>query len=376
MIQMATEHETPPAADDEPSLRDQIDAAFEAAATDEAPQAAPVPDGKARDEHGRFAAKAANDNAAPSADSAGNAAAGPVAPAPPAALGAAPAQAGAPAVSPAPPPGEIKAPASWRPEVREKWAALDPQVRQEVHRRESELQHVLQQSAQSRQFVDAFERLVQPYEVFIRAENSNPLQAVDNLMRTAAELRVGTPASKAQLIAGMITNFGIDLPMLDSILAGQMPAPGQAAAAQPQPFRDPRFDQFLAAQQQMLQQQAQQEDAQTRQTLQQFADAHEFYGDVAALMADLLEVRARRGEKPDLEKLYAEACKMHEGVSTIQAQRAAASKSSSHSAAVLRAKRAAASVKGDTTPDGGATVPRDDSIRAAIEAAIESGSNA
>src|SRR4030095_11141214 len=140
-----------------------------------------------------------------------------------------------------------KAPASWRPEAREKWAGADPVIRQEVMRREHEMQTVLQDAAAARQFVSAFENVVRPYEMFMRAENASPLQSVQNLMQTAADPRVGTPQHKANLVAGIINNFAIDVAMLDSILAGQQPQGGQQ---QQQMLRDPRVDMLLAQQQQ------------------------------------------------------------------------------------------------------------------------------
>lgn len=351
------------------SLREEIDRAFSEheRQADEAPPQPGAPDdaaaARARDGHGRFApgSKAPAGAAAPPTET-------PPAAPPGGPQGAAtPGAAGAPPpMPPAPGPGDLKAPASWRPEAREKWAAVDPAIREEVHRRESELQRVLQQGSQARQFIDAFERTVAPYEVFIRQENSTPLQAVQNLMQTAADLRVGTPQHKAQLVAGICKNFSIDLRLLDSLLAGEAPAPGA-----PQVLHDPRLDQLLFQQQQAAMQ-AQQREQQTLQThLQTFAEKHEFYRDVAGTMADLVEVWTRRGQPLDLEKIYDQACKMDEGVSKILHQRAAAAKAGQQSQAVLRAKSAAVSVKGDPTP-AGATVPKNDSIRASIEAAIES----
>lgn len=365
---MATENQ--PNTDTSPerdTLRDTLDAAFEQHATDEVdekPEA--VAEGeqtggteRARDERGRFAPKGDSQEAAGTPAQA---------PGSPQERAQQPAQGQTPAVPAAPAPGELKAPASWKPEVREKWGNVDPAIKAEVHRREYEMQQVLQQSASARQFIDAFERVVQPYEMFIRAENSNPLQAVQNLMQTAAELRVGTPQSKAQLVAGIIKNFSVDVATLDALLAGTVP---QGGMQQQQEFRDPRFDQFLAQQQMLLQQQQQQDDAQMRQGLAAFGEAHEFYRDVAGIMADLVEIKSRQGQAIDLEKVYEQACKMHEGVSTILATRAAASKNGAQSQAVLRAKRAAASVKGESTLDEGATIPKNDSVRAAIEAAID-----
>ena len=281
---------------------------------------------------------------------------------------AAPAAAAPAAGTPAPPPLELKPPASWTPTAREKWAGLDPEVRSEVHRREVEAQRVLQQSAQHRQFADAFESVVRPYEVFIRQENSNPLQAVQNLMQTAAEFRVGTPARKVELVAGIIKNFGIDVEALDTFLAGNPPQGGY----QQQAFRDPRVDQLLYAQQAERQQAQLREQQQVHATMKAFAESHEFYRDVESTMADILEMRAKRGEVIDLEKAYEQACKMTEGVANLLAQRKTAAPAQQNSAAVLRAKRAASSIKADGTPAGGAVIPKDDSVRASIEAAIES----
>jgi hypothetical protein len=178
---------------------------------------------------------------------------------------------------------------------------------------------------------------------------------------------MGTPQRKAQLVADMITQHGVSIEALDSLLAGQVPPPGQ-----PQEFRDPRFDQFLAQQQAYMQQQAAQQAAEMKTRIETFGQTHEFLADVATLMADLIEIKQRRGEGFDLEKTYEQACQMHEGVRNILTTRAAAAKSGSQSQAVLRAKRAASSVKGEPTPDNsGATVPKNDSVRAAIVAAID-----
>lgn len=345
---------------EETTLRDDLDAAFEAAETeDTAPQGT-----RPRDQGGRFASTKAGGNENVPADPSATATtttqgvAAALAQGQQATTGNLQTQQTAP---------DLKAPASWTPQAREKWANVDPDIKAEIHRRESEAGRVIQSAAQQRQFVDAFERLMQPYEMFIRAENSNPLAAVDNMMRTAAQLRVGTPAAKVEIVAGIIKNFGIDLQALDSMLAGQAP---QFAQQQQQPLRDPRVDQLLAQQHQQAQQHAQFEQQSITQGLAQFAQGHEFYGDVANMMADILEVQTRQGIPIDLEKIYQRACQLHDGVGSILQQRAAAQNTSSNRAAVLRAKRAASSVKGDGSPTG-STVPKNDSVRAAIEAAID-----
>jgi hypothetical protein len=344
----------------EPSLRDTLDAAFEATPSEDVSETESAAAQRARDELGRFAPGKAPEKATGSVQELR-----PQATRTPGTTQGA----GAPQAQPV-----DKAPASWTPAAREKWGTLDPVTRAEIHRRESEMGRVLQESAGQRQFMDAFQSMTQPYEVFFRQEGVNPLQAMDHLMRAAAELRVGTPGSKAALVANLIDQHGIDIGMLDTLLANRVgisQVQQQHAQAQQQ-YRDPRVDQLLALQQQQHAQAEAQTQQEIRTALNGFAQAHEFYRDVAGLMADLADVRVARGEPIDMERLYAQACQMHEGVSQVMAQRAATRTTPPHrQQAVLRARRAAVSVAGDSTPTGGATMPEDDSIRSLLSAAMD-----
>lgn len=338
------------------SLRDELEAAFQAEPTDDEP---PV-ESRERDERGRFKSKGEE----PPQET----------PETPQAPPTDPTQGQGPSdtpIAPAPPPGDLKAPASWRPEIREKWGAVDTDVKAEIHRREREHQLVLQNSAQARQFVDAFEKTIAPYQVFIRAEQSNPLQAVDNLMGMAALLRTGTPVQKAQLLDSIISQHGIDVQMLDNVIAARMYGQSTPATGG-QAFHDPRVDQLLQQQQLMMQQQAQAEQVEMQQGIEAFASAagHEFFNDVRHTMADMIEIAAKQGKVMPLEEAYKKACKLDDGISKIMASRQTAQNPRALTQAALRAKRAASSVKGDTTPHG-ATVPKDDSIRSALEAAFE-----
>ena len=337
----------------EPSLRDELERAFEAAPTDDVrePPAAPAaPEGEpTRDAQGRFAPKGENAPAAP--PEAAEAAAAKPAPAPPPGV-----------TAPAPAP-ELKPPASWTPTAREKWAGVDPAVQAEIHRREREHGQLMEQAASARQFNDAFQRVCSPYEVLIRAEQTTPLQAVDSLLRSAAVMHVGSPEQKVGLVAGIIKQYGVDLHLLDSVLANApLPAPGAG------PMLDPRVDQLLAQQQAWFQQQQQTEQAGLQHLLGDFAATHEFYGDLRLVMADLIEMAGRRGDVLTMEDAYAKACKLDDGVSKILSTRASANSAGAQNAAAQRARRAALSITGDTTP-AGATMPRDDSLRSTLEAA-------
>jgi hypothetical protein len=351
------------------SLREELAAQFDAAqgAVDgeAAAPAAPAGERERDPSTGRFLAKPAAEGARTAQEAAAPSGQGQ----PPAQAAATPPGAPTPPAAPPTSTEPLKAPASWRPEVREKWAAVAPEVQAEVHRREREFQQVLQHAASARQLSDAFERTVAPYQLLIAAEQSDPLRAVSSLLQHAAVLKTGNAAQKVQLVANLIHQHDVDLQMLDQFLAhNQMPAQQTQ-----QQFRDPRLDMLLAQKEQYEQQQRVATEREFEQGIEWFAQqaGHEFFADVRSTMADLIEMHGRRGEVLPMEEAYKRACAMDAGVSKILADRAAAANNGRLSQAALRAKRAASSVKSDSTPHGGATVPKDDSVRAALEAAFE-----
>lgn len=273
------------------------------------------------------------------------------------------------------PQGE-KAPASWRPEAREHWAQLPENVRAEVARREVEVQRTLQETAEARKTAEAVMKTIAPYEAFIKAENSNPLQAIDNLMSTAARLRTGTAPELATLVAGIVQQFGVGrfgngfIDALDSALAGQTPKvdPQQAAL-------DQVLNQRLAPMQSMLQQfqqaQAQQQQRaaeQAQNEVSNFLSQAEFGEDVREDMADLLEAAQRRGQTLTLADAYKKACMMNDSVRSVVAQRIKAQGAQQHTQAAQKARQTAVSVSG-SAPVGALKQDATD-VRSAIEAAI------
>lgn len=273
------------------------------------------------------------------------------------------------------PQGE-RAPASWRPEAREHWAQLPDNVRAEVARRESEVARTLQETAEARKTAEAVMKTIEPYQAFIKAENSNPLQAIDNLMSTAARLRTGTAPELAQLVAGIVNQFGTGrfgngfIDMLDSALAGQTPRqdPQQLAIEQV-------LNQRLAPVQNMLTQfqqaqlQQQQQIAQAAETeVTTFLDKAEFGNDVREDMADLLEAAQRKGQNLSLADAYKKACLMNDNVRAVLTQRMKAQGAQTSTQAAQKARSTAVQVSGSAPMGGLKQDPTD--VRTAIEAAI------
>lgn len=317
-----------------------------------------APDSATRDEQGRFAPKAPQ-QAVPQET---------------------------PAIQPGPKSGprtepQERAPVSWRPEVREHWAALPPAVRAEVARREQEVQRTLQETSEARRYVDALQKVVQPYEMFIRAENSNPLQAIDNMMSTAARLRTGTGPETATLIAQLVNQFGVGrfgnqfIETLDSALAGQSPRidPAHQAVQQAIQQQLAPVQQFMSQFQQAQASQRERVNQEAVGEVQLFLNQAEFGEDVREEMADIIEVSQRRGRSVTMQEAYRQACMGNPEVRSALESRARSRGAQASSGAVQRAKAAAVSVTGGpalSAPPQSAAAD----IRSAIESAIAANS--
>lgn len=137
-----------------------------------------------------------------------------------------------------------RAPSSWKPAAKAAWAALAPEIRAEVLRREGDFLNGQAGLLPDAQFGKELRQVIDPYRMLIEAEGGTPARAVADLMRTAALFRTGTAQQKQAALAQIAQQFGIPLPQ-----SGQIGAEGAQGAQiqQPQqPFLDPRVDTLLA----------------------------------------------------------------------------------------------------------------------------------
>lgn len=265
----------------------------------------------------------------------------------------APPRSAKPAQAPAKP-GEVrqgdapayKPPQSWKPAAREALTRADPVVQQEVARREREISQAFQQTAEARRTADRFTQTMAPYQAFIRAEGSDDFTAVDNMMRTAVALRTLPAQPKAEMMARLCHQFGVNPGMLDeawqALVQGRVPPQAQPQQrAQPQQFRDPRLDPIIARLQQA-------ESAEYQETLSErdkFAESHQFYNDVRLDMADIIEMRGKRGLSTSWDQAYDLACMANEDVRPLYEQVKAAERARSGRPGIQRARAAASSVR-------------------------------
>lgn len=335
--------ETPetPEVEPETSLRDDIESSLAELtpqetpepAAEQTPEPAVTPREDGRDEKGRFVSKSKPVEPAGAADAAGGEQ--------PAGAPTMADPAGTPSPTPAPAPEPVeRAPQSWKPLAREAWAKIPAEARQEVIRREAEVQRVLQESAAARRTYSEFQETIRPYEAMIRSEAGDPIRAVQGLLDTAYKLRTAPQAQKAQIIATLIQGYGVDVPTLDEVLAGAPVSQRQAQG----PIQDPRVDQLFAQMQQAQQAQQEQSLALARQQLEEATRDLEFFEDVREEVADILEVAGRRGQKLTIKQAYERALTLSEEHQKILKQREAAKRAPAVQAQVQRAKAAAASV--------------------------------
>lgn len=272
-----------------------------------------------------------------------------------------------------------RAPGTWRPAAREKWAALPPDVQSEILRREAEVARGLHGATESRRFHEEFNKTVAPYQNLITAEGGNPLAMVNNLMTTAATMYYGTPAQKVNMVAGFIKNFGVDLALLDNVLASDKPLPGNGPAAGNTDVRQLIQNEVRNSLSPLFREYRQNEQVtqeRVAKELEEFAanPDNEFFDDVRDTMADLLEKAAQQGRQMDLSTAYKRATMMHPDIAEIIEDRNLRRRAAEVSAAAEAAKKKSVSVVGAPGKSASGEA-RPETLRGDLEAAIEQLSN-
>ena len=264
-------------------------------------------------------------------------------------------------------PDSEKPPVSWNAEAREAWKSVPKEARAYIHEREKQFVEGLRRSGGDAKRAQAMDQVLQPYGQYL-AMNGGAAPALSSLLQAGANLQMGSPVQKAQMVAKLIEQYGVDINTLDNVLVGQAPPERVQQSSDVQravqeavaPYRQ-MLDQFQNGQKA----QAQQFQGRISQTLQQFSSdpKNEFYSDVKMDMADILDMAANRGTTMDLQTAYERACKLNPQISRIIETRL-------KSEEVARKRPATASIHGTKGGDGGGGSGYD--IRSAIEDAWDS----
>jgi hypothetical protein len=258
-----------------------------------------------------------------------------------------------------------KPPRSWSAEAKAAFAALPEPVKHDVLRREKEISQGLEQAAPARKHYESFQEVVKPFQPLFDAYGvTDPLPAIRQLLTTRAALEIGTPEQKAQLLANLVHEFGIDVQQLDAHLVKRGPVKQfTPARATPRPDykQDPALAPLYALAEQFKQAQVQKAEGEVAkiETMPHFEELRED-------IADVVEAFAANGKTISLESAYKRALAMNPSLEP--APSAVPQITKSQAAAILASRNAASSISG--TPRTGAT-PTPTDRRSQIAAAWE-----
>jgi len=233
-------------------------------------------------------------------------------------------------------------PKSLRMELQPHWEKAPHELLSAVNQREQDYETGIAQyktrDAEAKAITDLFE----PYQWMLRNEGATPQTAIAPLLQTAAILRTGSPAQKAQSVAQVMQQFGIPLEHIQQLFNGEAPQ------------QDNQYNQLAQQVQQLTQhisnsqhQQNQQNNAKAHSEISAFAGnpAYAHFEALQPKMITLLENPVFLGDISNMsngEKLkaaYDVALRLDETIpKTVQQQ--------SSVAQVQKAKAAAIQVRG------------------------------
>jgi hypothetical protein len=258
------------------------------------------------------------------------------------------------------------APKSLPPAAREAWGKTPKAMRDAIATREKQYEAGIMKYANGAKQAQQMQQTIQPFQQYT-SMNGGPGQAIHGLLQTGSLLQMGTPSQKAEAAAGIIKQFGIDINMLDNMLVGAAPPPGQ----QQQDAVQQAVNQAVAPYQQTMHNFQQQQQAQMQRNGQEIHNdinafardpANDFYNDVRGRMADELDMAAKNSVDLSLKQAYDLACRANPEVWKVISTREAAK-------TVGNKRRAASSIHGN--PNGESSTTPAGSLRGAIEQAWE-----
>jgi len=274
---------------------------------------------------------------------------------------------------PAKPSRVDRPPSSWKGQAKGEWATVPLAVRQEVARREAEVEKVLREAAPLRQFQQQFQQTVAPYMARIESYGTHPVQAIGNLLKADYLLSSAPKQQRAQLMAQFIKDYEVDIMELDNALSGSAQPNPQGQQSDIEQRIMQQVQQMVAPFYQQQAQATQQIQQKAVTTVEQMAEDHikyPYFNEVRADMADIVEMMAKRGVDMTLEDAYARAIRINPEVSS-QMERQTTMQNANHQhQQAQRAKLAASSVSGSPAAGGGGSFVGNGDLRSTIEAAF------
>ena len=267
-----------------------------------------------------------------------------------------------------------EAPKNWKPEFREKYKTLPPDIKAYLYQREDEQAKGVEPILQKAKRADAIDQIFEPIREDLNRNNVPPELFMRDVISSVATLARGNMQQKVQTILGIAQSYGVHPDAIRQML----PA-GQPGDAQQQPL--PPVVQELMQQVSGLQTQVkgfytQQEaavQAEVAAEYQRFAadPKHPHFEVVRPTMARLIQA----GMATDMEDAYTKAIRHHDDLwQQQQADNQKAAENARRTAAANAAnaaRRNAISPRSSTPVGSDAAAPQVKGRRAAIEAAFD-----
>ena len=259
------------------------------------------------------------------------------------------------------------APASWKGDAKKLWNDLPPAARAEVTRRETQINTVLKENAQSKAIISDMQQSIAPYQDRLRELNAAPAAMFDRLMSIETSLARGPQQTKAQVIANLINEYKVDINTLDAVLSGNPQTQHQQPSQDIERRVEQLLNQRLAPIQQRMQADEQAKSQELSATINTMATdpRYPYFEDVREDMADLIEMKAQRGIYMSLEQAYSLATGGNPNVAQSQSMEQKRTEALHQSAIAQKAKAASVSVGGSPAKSSSGVDPRN--LRSTIE---------
>lgn len=183
-----------------------------------------------------------------------------------------------------------------RKEEAEAFAKAAPEVQQAFIRRSEEMHRGIEQFRSKAQFGDAMERVISPFMPLIQQAGVTPDVAVNHLLRAEYALRTGSQEQKVQMLTQLARDYGIDLGQANEYAANQPPEDPRLSALQQQVQQMQAF----VAQQNQAREWQERESLNSEITRFASDPSHVHFEEVRNEMAGLLQA----GLAPDLKTAY------------------------------------------------------------------------
>jgi len=203
-----------------------------------------------------------------------------------------------------------EAPSSWRTGARLKWKDVDPEIRDEIIKREADMFRGISQYKNDADYGRAVQQTVQPYMAMINAAGSTPAKAIGSMMDTYYRLTNADPQQKSHLLMQVAQQYGADMSVFKNDID-----PEQANFQQQ---LQPLQNQIVQLQQNLRQRDNESRNFETSQAQNEIAAFHSAQEDgkpkyphfeiVRTQMADQIQISESQGIQLSLEQAYENVC--------------------------------------------------------------------